>query len=350
MSTKSKKRSPLDILNSVRDKAKLDDNYSNIAIRLKAGKIKLQLLAPDEENLFLARTQHVIQTVPDDDSGNKVLFCDCTGDCPICREGKKLKELDISVDDINDVYDVKYPFRNVRSFYTAAEHFLLCARVLGDNADDGSYLPKNSEIGSTHLIQFPKTALNNLMSAYEDFIEDNFDGDIETAEDVPNLFAIFDGEDFADSLTISCRVTNSPYSCTFSFNKVAKVTKEDVDMSKVEKLRFGLDKPSSDMVDKCVQRLRSICKYFAKNTGKSFNDDDFIDEDDLPFTMGDEDEKLSKNKKKANESESVDMNDDDDDVKVEDKESSSKPTKSSDKKKKKSDEEDEDDDDELFNL
>lgn len=348
MSAKSKKRSPLDILNSVRDKAKLDDNYSNVAIRLRAGKIKLQLLAPDEENLFLARTQHVIQTVPGDDSGTKVLFCDCTGDCPICREGKKLKELDVSVDDINSVYDVKYPFKSVRSFYTAAEHFLLCARVLGDNADDGSYLPKNSEIGSTHLIQFPKTALNNLMSAYEDFIEDNFDGDIETAEDVPNLFAIFDDEDLADSLTISCRVTNSPYSCTFSFNKVAKVAKEDVDMDKVEKLRFGLDKPSSDMVDKCVQRLRNICKYFAKNTGKSFNDDDYIDEDDLPFTMGDEDESSDKKKSDDEDESSDDVNNE-----VENKKSSSKSSKSSNKKKKneskKNDEEDEDDD-ELFNL
>ena len=76
-------------------------------------------------------------------------------------------------------------------------------------------------------------ALNNLMSAYEDFMDD-FDGDED--EEVPPLFAVFDGENTAKSLTITCRVTMQPYSCNFAFNKIAEITLNDVDSDKLKLL------------------------------------------------------------------------------------------------------------------
>lgn len=54
-SKKNKKPSPLDILNRVRDKARLDEKpYQQIqVVKMKAGKIKFQLLALNDDFLFL---------------------------------------------------------------------------------------------------------------------------------------------------------------------------------------------------------------------------------------------------------------------------------------------------------
>ena len=292
----SKKRmSPTEMLNSVRSKAKLGDNdfSKSIAIRLKPGKIKFQLVAADCEHLFKPRVQHMIPTVPgEDDPNEKWMIADCKReDCPVCKAANAFKKSGVaSLDDINNAYNMKYPYRSIGALFTQPEHYLLCAKVLADQADDGSYLPKDSEIGSTHLIQFPRTALNNLMSAYEDYIEDN-DSDAD-------LFAILDDEtEEAKSLQITCRVTNQPYSCTFAFNKVAKISKEDIDEEKLELLTTDKEVPE-EHYENCVKRIRKIQNYFSGNQMREEEADrnKLIDDitEDTPFDL--DDEKPAKNK------------------------------------------------------
>lgn len=275
----SNKLSPMDMLNRVREKAKLSTNNefaNSIAIKLgKPGKIKLQLLANSPDYLFKPRTQHMIPTLPhEDNKDEKWLVADCKGEgCPICIAANNFKKTNITVDEINDAYTPKFPYKSVRALFTQPEHFLLCARVLSDQADDGSYLPKDAELGSTQLIQFNKMALNNLMSAYEDFIEDN-----EEEEDVPPLFAIFDDEDTAKSLTITCRITTQPYSCSFSFNKAVDVKKSDVDINKLSVLEETKEVPS-EHYEKCVKRIRDIQNYFFSDSNHSLGINDI---DNIP--------------------------------------------------------------------
>lgn len=298
-----KKLSPMDILNNVRNKAKLDNNdfSKSIAIRLKPGKIKFQLVAESSDFLFRPRTQHMIPTVPhEEDKNEKWMIADCKGPgCPICAAAESFKKSGVELDDVNDAYNPKYPYKTLRSVFTQSEHYLLCARILADQADDGNYLPKDSELGSTHLIQFPRTALNNLMAAYEDAMDDASDEDTE----VPPLFAIFEDEDKASSLTITCRVTNQPYSCTFSFGKVVETSKSEVDEAKLKLLAEAPEVPEEHYT-KCVKRIKDIQNYFVKPTvSTSYADDNDEDDGELPFDMND-DEATNKDKepKKANSS------------------------------------------------
>lgn len=256
------KLTPMEILNKVKEKAKLnnEDFSKSVAIRLKPGKIKFQLIAKDDEHLFRPRTQHMIPTIPnEDDKNEKWLIADCKGElCPICTAATAFKNSGIELDTVNEAYNPKYPYRSLRSIFTQSEHYLLFAKILADQADDGNYLPKDSEIGSTHLIQFPKTALNGLMSAYEDLLEDAE----ENIDEMPSLFAIFNGEDKAKSLTITARVTNQPYSCNFSFGKVAEVNINDVDTEKMDLLENPKVVPE-EHYDKCVKRIKNIQNYFV---------------------------------------------------------------------------------------
>lgn len=286
-----KRLSPLDIISRVREKAKLENNdfSKSQAIRLKAGKIKFQLVAKDSDYLFRARTQHMIPTVPhDDNKDNKWMVADCKGEnCPVCKAVKAFKDTGITVDEINDAYEPKYPYKNVRSLFTQNEHYLLCGIILGDQADNGNYLPKDSKLGDTHLIQFTQTALNNLMSAYEDFIDD-FSDNSEDNEEVPPLFAIFDGEDKAKSLTVTCRITNQPYSATFSFGKVVELEKSAVDLDKLNLLEEAPEVPD-EHYENCVKRIKDIQNYFIKNNDyvESKNDilADLISDDEVPFPV-----------------------------------------------------------------
>lgn len=286
-----KRLSPLDIISRVREKAKLENNdfSKSQAIRLKAGKIKFQLVAKDSDYLFRARTQHMIPTVPhDDNKDNKWMVADCKGEnCPVCKAVKAFKDTGITVDEINDAYEPKYPYKNVRSLFTQNEHYLLCGVILGDQADNGNYLPKDSKLGDTHLIQFTQTALNNLMSAYEDFIDD-FSDNSEDNEEVPPLFAIFDGEDKAKSLTVTCRITNQPYSATFSFGKVVELEKNAVDLDKLNLLEEAPEVPD-EHYENCVKRIKDIQNYFIKNNDyvESKNDilADLISDDEVPFPV-----------------------------------------------------------------
>lgn len=293
-SKKSKKSSPLDILNRVRDKARLGEKpYQQIqVVKMKAGKIKFQLLALNDDFLFAQRRQHVIPTIPhDDDPNSKWMVVNCEGEnCPICRAAESFKKSGIEIEDVNAEYKPKYPFKSLRSVFTQPDHYLLCARILVDQCDDGNYLPKDAEIGSTQLIQFSKTALNNLMAAYEDFIDDFADSQEEEDAEAPALFAIFDGDDTADSLTISCRITNQPFSATFSFSKVSTVSLDGVDKSKLEILEKGFEPNNEEYVAKCIKRIRDIQNYFVNGGNISEDDDadslDDEDDDDLPFSMG----------------------------------------------------------------
>lgn len=304
-----KKLSPMDILNNVRNKAKLDNNdfSKSIAIRLKPGKIKFQLIAADSDYLFRPRTQHMIPTVPhEEDKNEKWMIADCKGTgCPICAAAESFKKSGVELDDVNEAYNPKFPYKTLRAVFTQPEHYLLCAKVLADNADDGNYLPKDSEIGSTHLIQFPRTALNNLMSAYEDAMDDAED------EEVPPLFAIFEDDNKASSLTITCRVTNQPYSCTFSFGKVVEVEKKDIDEEKLKLLVEAPEVPEEHYA-KCVKRIKDIQNYFVKPTAStSYADESDEDDGELPFSMGDEDEKsktTSSSSKNETEDSEFDIN------------------------------------------
>lgn len=259
---------PQDMLNNIRNKAKLDntDFSKSVAIRLKAGKLKFQLLAANSDNLFKPRTQHMIPTVPyEDDKNEKWLIADCQGEnCPICLATNSFKQSGVELEDINAAYTPKYPYKNIRALFTQPEHYLLCAKILSDQADEGSYLPKDAELGSTHLVQFTRTALNNLLSAYEDYMDD-FADSAEEGQETPSLFAIFDNEKVAKSLVITARITNQPYSCTFSFNKVAEISSDTIDKSKLELLETSPEVPE-EHIQKCVNRIKAIQNYFIKSS------------------------------------------------------------------------------------
>ena len=103
------KLSPMELLNQVRAKAKLDTKEfeKSIAIKMnKPGKIKLQLLALDSEHLFKSRTQHFIQKLPDtDDPNEKIMVVDCQGEnCPICDAAQAFKNSGVTLEQINTAY------------------------------------------------------------------------------------------------------------------------------------------------------------------------------------------------------------------------------------------------------
>lgn len=270
--------SPRDLLDRVRSKAKLGENTyeKSIAIKMnKPGKIKLQLIALDSENLFKARTQHFIQTLPDNEDPNeKIMVVDCQGDgCPICDAMNAFKNSGITVEQINEAYKPKYPYPKLRSFMIQPEHFILGVRVLADNAEDGTYLPKDEALGSTQLLQLSKSALNSLMAAYDDFISDSD----EDEDSLPPLFGVFeDGAKVVKSLTVNLRVqVQGAWSYIFSFGKAVEAKIEDVD---IEKLKFleETTKPSEDYLEKAIKRIHQIQNYF---TGVNSLIDD---EDDEP--------------------------------------------------------------------
>lgn len=284
--------SPLDLLNKVRNSANLGTNTTekSIAVKLnKAGKLKFQLLAPNEEFLFRARTQHAISTLPDNEDANvKMIVVDCQGkDCPVCLAAQQFKNSGVTTDMLNEAYKPKFPYTKVRNFLTGSEHFLVGVKILADNADEGTYLPKEEELGSTQLLQLSKAAFNSLMSAYEDFIEDNEDD----MEDLPPLFGIVeDSENTVDSLTVSVRVATQPWSYNFSFGKAAKTEKSDINMDKL-KLIEEAPKPSEDYLQKAVDRIKELQNWFtgvsnimssAKTETKSADKlDKIVDDDDV---------------------------------------------------------------------
>lgn len=286
----TKRMSPRDILNKVRNSAKLDEtNFTSTnVIRLKPGKIKMQLVTDDVDFLFRARTQHVIPTVPnEDDSKEKWLVCDCQGNkCPICKAADAFKASGVTVDEVNETYNPKYKYKNLRSVFTQNEHYLICAKILEDRADDGTYLPKDSELGSYHLVQFNKMALNSLMSSYEDFLDD-LDED---AESEPSLFAIFSGDDENEkvsSLIVTCRITSQPYSYSFSFSKSAELTFSEVDKTTLKSLHEAIT-PTEEHINKCVDRIKKIENYFVKNTNIDVDaEDDVLDDNDLDLNIDD---------------------------------------------------------------
>lgn len=283
---------PFEMLNKVRTSAKLDtkDFEKSIAIKLnKAGKIKLQLIAPSEDFLFRARTQHFIPTLPDNEDPNeKTMAIDCQGEnCPICDAALSFKNSGVTVEAINEAYKPKFPYQKLRNVLTQPEHFLIGARILTDNAEEGTYLPKDAELGSTQLIQFSKSALNSLMSAYEDYLTD-YDGDV---EDLPPLFGIVEGStDKIKSFTVNLRVQTQPWSYNFTFgNKAAEVDVKDVDM---EKLKFIKEAtvPTEDYMEKAVKRIKELQNWFTginsyDNANNNYkynrtNLDDVVDDSD----------------------------------------------------------------------
>lgn len=278
--------SPRDLLNKVRASANLDskDYEKQIAIKLnKAGKIKFQLLALDSEYLFKSRIQHFIPKLPDsDDSNEKILVVDCQGEnCPICDAAIAFKNSGVTLDAVNETYKSKYPYQNLRSVFTQPEHFIVGARVLADNADDGTYLPKDAALGSTQLLQLSKTALTNLMSAYEDFIDD-YDGD---AEELPPLFGVFeDGVKTVKSFTVNLRITTQPmWSYTFSLGKAVEAKLEEVDVEKLKLLQETV-KPTDDYMEKAIKRIRDIQNYFVGGSSSKQFDTTVDDDYDLPFS------------------------------------------------------------------
>lgn len=267
--------SPRDMLDKIRSKAKLDDKSfeKSIAVKFnKPGKVKLQLLALDSEYLFRARTQHFIQTLPDNEDPNeKTMVVDCQGEgCPICSAMNSFKNSGVTVEAINAAYKPKYAYPKLRNFLIQPEHYLLAARILLDQADEGNYLPKDAAIGSTQIIQLSKRALSSLMASYEDFLADS-DEDIDS---LPPLFGIFeDGKKSVKSLTINLRIqVQGAWSYIFSFGKAVEVNIEDVDTEKLEFIKTPLE-TTDDYMEKALKRINQIQSYFVgSDNGVEFVD------------------------------------------------------------------------------
>lgn len=308
------KQNPLDILNKIKNVANLKNEYAKtIGIKLnKPGKIRFQLIAPDVEHLFKTRTQHFIQPLPNNDSNENILVVDCQGEnCPICEAANSFRKSGITVEQINDAYNPRYPYPKLRNFLTQPEHFLVAARVLLDNADEGNYLPKDAEIGSTQILQLSRTAFNNLMTSYEDFLSD-YDDDI---EELPPLFGIVDDckeEGSLTSLSITLRISvQGAWSYTFSFGKGVSVKIEDVDSEKLNVISSDNFKVTEDYMEKAVKRIESIKNYII--SGNNWNSDDTDEDVSMPNNVVERAKQRAQQKK--NNKEEIDNILDDDDVK-----------------------------------
>lgn len=243
---------PTEMLNKINDSVNNDFSKS-FPIKLKAGKIGFQLIAPDDNNLFKPRIQHFIPNAPGEN--DKWLVADCKiEDCPVCSAVNDFIKADISVDDINSAYMPKYPYKNVKSVFTQPEHYLCYAKILTDQADTGNYLPSGAKLDDTYLIQFPKMALLNLLNSYKEYVEINDCDD--------SLFAIFKDNDVAKSLNIVCRVAVKPYSVNFTFGKVKEIKRSEIDEDKM-KLLIETPKVPAEHYDKCVERIKRIRDYFS---------------------------------------------------------------------------------------
>lgn len=292
---------PMEMLDKIRQKANITDSdyEKQTAVKLnKAGKIKFQLLAMSPDYLFRARTQHFIPKTPDcDDPNEKILVVNCKGDnCPVCDAAYAFKNSGVKLEDVNNAYKSKYPYTNLRSVFTQAEHFLVCAKILADNAEEGNYLPKDASVGSTQLIQLSKSALSSLMSAYEDFLDDYTDDNGGDVDSLPPLFGIFDGENSVKSFVINCRVQTQPWSYNFTFGKAIETKIEEVDKEKLALLEKGFSEPTEDYVAKVIERIKNIQNYFVglsanintidsntkpgNNENKMTRLNDLLDEDD----------------------------------------------------------------------
>lgn len=259
--------SPREMMDKIRNKAKLDnlDYGSIIAVKLnKPGRIKMQLLALNPEDLFKSRTQHFIQTLPGEtDPNEKIIVVDCQGkDCPVCQAAAAFRASGIDDEMLNAAYKPKYPYRSAYQFLTQPEHYILCAKILLDGAEEGKYLLKDMKENEVQYIQFTKTALNSLMGAYEDFLEDSD----EDEDSLPPLFGIFEnGAESVTSLTVNCRVATQPFGYSFTFGKAITTTAEEVSMGKLGKLSEGPLVPTEGYMEKALARIKSIQNYFVSD-------------------------------------------------------------------------------------
>ena len=264
--------SPMDVLNNIRNKVKLEDNFEKqVIMRLnKEGKIKLQLLAPDQDHLFKARTQHFIPTLPgEEDPNEKGIVINCMGsDCPVCNALSTLKYSNVTVEALNDAYSPKYPYTKLRSAFTYPEHFLIAARVIEDG---NKFLPKDESFDDVQIVQFSRSALNSLLHAYEDMLEDNEDA----LDSLPPLFGIVNdsNNDTVKSLIVTLRIQTQPWSYSFTFNTKG-VECDLTEINKTERLEqiTSDTTPNEDYVEKAVSRINEIKNYFNnQNSVKSTN-------------------------------------------------------------------------------
>lgn len=264
--------SPMDVLNNIRSKAKLEDNFEKqVVMRLnKEGKLKLQLLAPDQDHLFKARTQHFIPTLPgEEDPNEKGIVINCLGsDCPVCEALNTLRHSNVTVDALNEAYNPKYPYTKLRSAFTYPEHFLIAARVIEDG---NKFLPKDENLGDVQIVQFSRSALNSLLHAYEDMLDDNEDD----YDSLPPLFGITENNDTVKSLMVTLRIQTQPWSYSFTFNTKG-VECDLTEVNKTERLEQITNDtmPNEDYVEKAVSRVNEIKNYFnnqgsVKSTGVS---------------------------------------------------------------------------------
>lgn len=262
--------SPIDVLNNIRSKVKLEDSFEKqVVMRLnKEGKIKLQLLAPDQDHLFKARTQHFIPTLPgEEDPNEKSIVINCMGsNCPICNALSTLKYSNVTVEALNDAYSPKYPYTKLRSAFTYPEHFLIAARVIEDG---NKFLPKDESFDDVQIVQFSRSALNSLLHAYEDMLEDNEDA----LDSLPPLFGIVnDNNNYTvKSLIVTLRIQTQPWSYSFTFNTKG-VECDLTEINKTERLEqiTSDTTPNEDYVEKAVSRINEIKNYF-NNSVKSTN-------------------------------------------------------------------------------
>lgn len=279
----------MELLKKLADEAKAkkstSDSIGNTIIKLnKPGKIEFQLIAPafNEEIYFKKRQQHVIPVSPDNVNDNeKTLFIDCKGDnCPVCKAAENtiefFKNNYITLDDINNAFDVKYPYKNYRKIFTQTEHYLVYAKITKDSADKGTYIPEGFELNKTYIIQLSENAFFDLMIEYETYKKNN--------DVVLDLFTSIEDES-KDALNIVCQVIN-PYTIKFDFNGVRKINKEDIDNNKIKFFIENSEVPA-EHYEKCVKRIEKIKNYFLKIPTASVNTVTDMDDSDLPFSLGD---------------------------------------------------------------
>ena len=259
---------PYDVINKVKSVANLEESESMIPSVVKvnkSGKLKFQIVAPNVNCLFRPRVQHFIQTLPDSDDPNEsIIYAECSkNNCPICAAVDTFKNCDITPEDINAAYSLKYPIKKVKSFFTSSEHYLLCIKVLSDQADDGYYLPKDEELGSFQILQLSRTALNSLMASYQDYIEDASDSGINVNSGDYSLFGLLDDDnDPIKSLVVSLRVqTNGQWQYIFSFNSSASIDKNSIDQDKIKFIQEIPEYPD-DYLQKAINQINKIKNYF----------------------------------------------------------------------------------------
>lgn len=299
-------REMLELLKKKTQKVKY---VKNIVKCSAPGKIRFQLLAPDEMNIVMQREVHSIPPLPGIEAltpeDSKWLYDNCTQTktCPICQATENIKNKGITPDKLNSVLKPNYPYTddNIRKLFRAPTTYQVCVLIHNEATEDGkSYIRdevKNEET-NTYVLSLSYAMYQSLISAYSDFCDEALDAGVD--EDKMALYAIYDKntDKYNDSVVIDLHISRdseNKITYNFDFLKPEAIDKTNITQSIVDAIADNDMWTRQYHPEACVNRLNRLNQIlFSNSVGFDTADDinldsmfqnDFGDlsDNDLPF-------------------------------------------------------------------